>query len=133
MIKTLALYLAVFCLLFCCGFYLHSYILGKEANALNFSLVKVYSFHAIFSFLLCCLIYLLSGSKTWRDQLGFIYLAVLIVKVAFFAMMFGPALFEQEMVSDAEKFAFIIPLFLFLVAEVYFIAKTLAKIDIKRN
>lgn len=119
----------VFGLLFSFGFYAHSYLLSSKGAQLPFSLLKVYSFNALFSLILCYLLYLLSGFKNLKDQLGLIYLAALIVKSVLLFALFSPVFVEQETVSFPIRISLIIPHFLFLFVEVYLVAKILENID----
>ncbi len=133
MIKTLALYLLFFGLLFGVSINIHLYVLGDNINDVRFSLVQVYLFHAVFSFLLCSIFRILSGLKKWQEQLGFLYLGALVFKLIAFSVLFSTSLFGNELLTFLERISMLIPVFVFLLPEVYFISKILMKIDLIKN
>jgi len=133
LIRTLALYLLVFLMLFGLGYTIHTSIINAQTFDVSFSIFTVYAFHALFSFMLCSIILILGKYQKWQSQLGFLYLAALILKVFFFSIMFSSALFREEALTYPEKLSLLIPVFIFLVPEVYFIARTLGEIDTKNK
>jgi hypothetical protein len=126
-------YLLFFGLLLGLSISVHLYLLGEKINDVSFSLVYVYLFHAIFSFLLCSIFLVLGTSEKWQAQLGFLYLGALIFKVLLFSVIFSSTLFGEEVLTLTEKISLLIPVFIFLVPEVYFISKILMKIDSIKN
>ena len=130
MVKTLAIYLLVFGLLFALGTSAHMYIIGYHNFSIGFSLDHVYLFHAVYSFLLCSILFLLCMLKKWQDQLGFFYLGALAFKLIFFMIIFSNNLFGQTQLNGAERLSLMVPVFVFLIPEVYFIAKILSKIEL---
>lgn len=133
MIKKLIIYLVVFGVLLVCGSYVHLYFLGAEVSSLNFFVSNIYLFHAVFSFLLCSVFYVLSNIHKFQHQLGFLYLGALLFKLLTFSVIFYSVLFQQETLSNNERLSLLIPVFIFMVPELYFISKILLKIHPVKN
>ena len=123
MIKKIILFCLSFSTLFGIAYFLHDYILAE--NSLRFELLHLYIFHFIFSLLICCLFQVLSNSQKWSHQLGFIYIFALVTKLLFFGLVFKDSVFKIESLTKTESFNLLIPMFLFLFLEVYFITKIL--------
>jgi len=125
MIKNTIKYVLIFSALLLIGHSLHSSILVNRTILLPFSLLKVYWFHAILSLLICLVIEVFSWWKKYHDQLGFIYLAAFVVKIIVFSIVFNKVLFSDQSLSKTHSFTLLIPLAIFLIAEVYFITQIL--------
>ena len=125
MIKNSIKYVFIFSVLLLIGHKLQTYILDSENVILPFSLLNVYWFHAIISFLICICIDVFSRQQKFHDQLGFIYLGALVFKIIVFCIVFNKVLFADQNLSKNESISLLIPLAIFLVAEVYFITKIL--------
>lgn len=120
-------------MLFTLGVAVHEYIIANNSVKIGYSLVKVYLFHAIYSFLLCAVFQILSDVRKWQEQLGFLYLGALVFKLVFFSVLFSSFLFGQETFTFPERVSMLVPVFIFLLPEVYFIYKILMKIDAIKN
>lgn len=116
-------------MLFGLGFTIHTSLIKSQTLNIRFSIIAVYLFHAIFSFLLCSIVLISGQLKKWQPQLGFIYLGALIFKVILFSAIFSFGLFGEEVLTYPEKLSLLVPVFIFLVPEVYFIARILREID----
>lgn len=127
MIKKIALYLLSFLIVFVVAFNAQSYVLQTSNIELRYSLLQVYLFHFILSFLISASFLFFSNSEKWATQLGYIYIFAFISKFLFFAVAFKESLFKLENLTKTESLNLLIPLFLFLFLEVYFIAKILNK------
>lgn len=125
MLKKITIFIVIFGLLFLGGYGLHSKVLESQNINLHFSLFNVYVFHAIFSFFVCALFSLLALKNKWFDQLGFIYLGVLIVKIALFYAVFYKSVFSLDDISKTDSISLLIPIGIFLTTEVYFISRIL--------
>ena len=125
MLKRFLVYLSVFAVLFVLGLYTHQYYINKTQVALIFSLQKVYLFHAVFSFLICGVFYLMSYKEKLSQQLGFIYLAALVLKIVVFCAVFYNPILTTETLPKSNSVSLLIPIAIFLIAEVYFIANIL--------
>ncbi len=125
MIKTLLTYLIVFIAVLLTANYLHQYILDINALQLRFNLRPLYLFFASFSILICVVFRVLLTVEKTKDQLGFIYLSTLVIKIFFFVLLFKTSILDLPDLSKKESFNLLIPIFVFLLVEVYFIAKIL--------
>jgi hypothetical protein len=129
LIKTLLTYIFVFGLLFTIGYHVHEYLLKEQVDFMPFSLKAIYIFHAIFSFLICTFLLLISKKDKLKDQLGFLYLGTFVFKLVVFAMIFSALFFGDLQLTLKHKVSLLIPVFIFLVPEAYFIVKILSKLN----
>ena len=127
MIKSILLYAFVFFSIFFLSFYLHEIILEKQEIILPYSLRKVYLFHLGFSLLICSNLQLLSTVNKLSEQIGFIYLATLVLKIILFSIIFYQPIFKEENLEQSARISLLIPAIIFLLTEVIFVAKTLNK------
>lgn len=125
MTRKIIFYCISFLILFVLSFFVHSTLLKTLEIQLRFPIFDLYLFHFIFSLIICCVFLLLSNSSKWSHQLGFIYIFTFITKVLFFAVVFKNSVFNLTSLSKLESFNLLIPLFIFLFLEVYFITKIL--------
>ncbi|MFC4268004.1 DUF6168 family protein [Polaribacter marinivivus] len=132
MIKTIFLYSFIFFTLFYISFSLHNYFLEENQVLLPFSLKKVYLFHLGFSMLICINFKLLSSVNKIADQLGFIYLGTLLLKIVLFSIIFYQSIFTEEELSKISRISLLIPALIFLLTEAIFVAKILNKRDISK-
>ncbi|WP_394365772.1 DUF6168 family protein [Hyunsoonleella pacifica] len=103
----------------------HSYCIETNVIEFRFNLLQPYMFFAIFSFGLCIVFKVLSSFKKISFQLGFIYLFTLAIKVGLFAIIFNESILQLPNLSKIESLNLLIPLFIFLVLELYFVARLL--------
>jgi len=132
MIKTIFLYSFIFFTLFFVSFSLHNNFLEENQVLLSFSLKKVYLFHLGFSMLICINFKLLSSVNKIADQLGFIYLGTLLLKLVLFSIIFYQSIFTEEELSKISRISLLIPALIFLLTEAIFVAKILNKRDISK-
>ena len=132
MIKTIFLYSFIFFTLFFVSFSLHNYFLEENQILLPFSLKKVYLFHLGFSMLICINFKLLSSVNKIADQLGFIYLGTLLLKIVLFSIIFYQSIFTEEELSKISRISLLIPALIFLLTEAIFVSKILNKRDISK-
>lgn len=114
-----------FALLFFVAKYSHDWALQSKGIRPNFSLDNVFLFHTIFSLVVCISFAVMATKSKWFDQLGFIYLVVLVVKIAVFYGVFFRSIFSSGAIAKADSISLLIPMGIFLTAEVYFISKIL--------
>ena len=133
MIKQLFLYGVVFVSLYFICFYLHQNYLEKHQISIPFSLEKMYFFLAGFSMLLCVNLLLLSKISGIYEQLGFIYLGSIVLKILLFGILFYNTILIEENLSQNTRISIFIPVILFLLAEVVFITKVLNQKDSKKK
>ena len=125
MIKKIMRFGISFSFLFASSFFFHSTILEHFNINLRFELFHIYSFHFLFSFIICCLFLFFSNIEKWITQLGFIYIFALVTKLLFFSVFFKNLIFQNEIITKMDSLNLLIPLFLFLFLEVYFIVQIL--------
>jgi len=123
MTKKIMLFGLSFLLLFAVSFLLHNSTL--KYLSLRFELFNIYSFHFLSSLTICYLILFFSNIEKWITQLGFIYIFALITKLFIFILVFKNVIFQHENITKVESLNLLIPVFLFLFLEVYFIIKIL--------
>ena len=125
MIKKLLILSLVFFGVFLLSYSNHENYLENQAINLPFSLKKVYLFHLGFSLIICFNFYLLSTVNKIFDQLGFIYLVTLVLKIILFCIIFYQSIFNQENLSFAARVSLLIPTSIFLLTEAFFVIKIL--------
>lgn len=126
MIKWFLVYLLSFAAFFALAFYLQNAILDANNVQLRYNLIDVYLFFGFFSIILCYIFKVLNLFPKASDNLGYIYLFTLIAKIGFFVLIFQQSILKQNL-SKIESLNILIPMFLFLILEIYFIAKILMK------
>ncbi len=127
MIKQFIIYSITFFLLYYIGFSIHENYLDNNAITLPFSLKKVYLFHLAFSLLICINFLVLSSVDKIFEQLGFIYLGTIVLKLLLFCITFYKSIFTEENLSFDARVSLLIPMILFLLTEAFFVAKILRK------
>lgn len=131
--KTICIYALVYGVLFFGSYSLHGYVLKTKGIDLPFSLLDAYIFHAVFSFCICLFFKIASYRPKVFEQLGYIYLASVLIKLFFFTALYKNVLFGDPAISTLESFQLLVPLFVFLPFEVYFISKILSQNSLPKN
>ena len=119
--------LIVFSILFFVGFQGHVFILKKTGTELPFNLEKIYLFHAVFSSVLCVNFVIFSLVDKVFQQIAFIYLATILLKILLFCTIFYKPLFAEENLTNPQAISLLVPLFLFLLTEAFFVVQILNK------
>jgi len=127
MIKQILVYSIAFALLFCSIHFSQQCVLQKTSANVGFNLYDTNMFFALASFVICVHFLFFSKIKALQPQLGFIYLPTLFIKGALFFLVFKSSVFELEEFRISERLNLLIPSLLFLVLEVFFIAKIIDK------
>lgn len=127
MIKQLFFQFLIFLAMFLLGFHLHEFILEKLHLQTAFSLKKVYLFHLGFSLLICINFIIFSTVDKIFQQLGFIYLVAIFLKIVVFCIIFYNPIFNKENLDFASRISLFIPMIIFLLTEAFFVAKILNK------
>lgn len=125
MIKSFITYLIAFSLLFLVSYNLHQYALDKNTIDLRFEIITIYIFFALISFIICQGFFILSSVKKTQEQLGFLYLGTMFLKITLFVLTFYNSIIKIPSLSKTESLNILIPLFIFLFLEVYFIVRLL--------
>ncbi|KAB1066539.1 hypothetical protein F6U93_14060 [Tamlana haliotis] len=120
MIKRILVFTLSILLLFAISFTVHSYFVTQP---MAFELWQVYVFHAVAALI----VYLcIEGiASILPNQAGYAYLALMLLKIGVFVLVFKESVFENDALTKVERFALVLPLFLFLIAEAAGIAKLL--------
>jgi hypothetical protein len=117
----------VFLSLFFISLHLNESYIEKQDIILPFSLRKVYLFHLGFSLLVCINFKALSVVDKIFEQLGFIYLFTLFLKIILFVAIFYKVLFTEESLTQVARVSLFIPMFIYLLTEAVFVTKILNK------
>lgn len=127
MIKSFLLYLVTFALLFAVSFTIHTSVLNSRDCSLRFEILPLYWFFSMVSLLFCCLFKVFSNIKKTEEQLGFMYLFTLVLKIIFFVVFFNSSILKLPNLTKIESLNLLIPFFVFLVLEIYFITSLLGE------
>lgn len=127
MIKNFIVYIIAFFILNVLSYNIHHYLLLDKGINLGFSLEKIYLFHTIFSAIICVNFIVLSNVDKIFEQLGFIYLATIVLKLILFCVVFYNPIFTIENLSFSERISLFIPMIIFLLTETFFVVKILKK------
>ena len=127
MIRIIFIYTIIFLSLFFISFFLHENYLETANIILPFSLQKVYIFHLGFSLLICTNFLLFSTVDKIFEQLGFIYLGTIVLKLILFCIIFYTPIFTEDNLTFTARLSLFIPMIIFLLTEAFFVAKILMK------
>ena len=125
MVRSILVYSVVFFSLFLVCFSLHNYFLETKNIVLSFSLKKVYLFHLAFSMVICVNFLIFSTKEKVFEQLGFIYLGTILLKLTLFSIIFYKSLFTEEGLPFNARISLFIPMIIFLLTEAVFVSKIL--------
>ncbi|WP_458628181.1 DUF6168 family protein [Winogradskyella sp. PC D3.3] len=131
MIKSLAVYVVSFSILFLIIHCSQDYILSKVNSPVRFNLWDTNMFFAVASVMICVHFQFFSLIKSLETQLGFIYLPTLFIKGVLFYVAFKDSVFNIAILNTAERLSILIPLLLFLGLEVFFVVKIISKMGFK--
>ncbi len=129
MIKTISIYLVSFVFLLIISFKLHELAISGAYPLLRFSLFNIYLFNTIFSFALCTVFLVLSKNEKYKFQIGFLYLVSMVFKLLVFSLVFRKSILVLESISRFESISLLVPIAIFLTAEVYFVSRILRQIS----
>jgi hypothetical protein len=127
MIKNIVIISGIFFFLFIISFFLHNFYIEDQQILLPFSLKKVYIFHLVFSLLICTNFLFFSKIDKVFEQLGFIYLGTILLKLTLFSIVFYKSIFNENGLSFIARLSLFIPMIIFLLTEAIFVAKILKK------
>jgi hypothetical protein len=127
MIKSFVIYTVSFLILFLVIHFSQEFIINQLSISVRFNLWDTNLFFAIASLVICLHLKLFSSVKNLQSQLGFIYLPTLFIKGVLFFLMFRTSIFQLDTLEIVERLNLLIPLFLFLGLEVFFILKIITK------
>jgi hypothetical protein len=127
MIRSIIAYTAIFFCIFIVSFSLHEYLLDEREIILPFSLKKAYLFHLGFSLIICTNFQAISKVEKIFDQLGFIYLGTILLKLITFIAIFYKSIVTEEILPFITRISLLIPMIIFLLLEAIVVAKILKK------
>ena len=133
MTKDLFVFVFSFFILAVAGFYVHQFLLEDLAASSPIALQHLYAFFGFFSLCLCVLLYVLSKTQKFRDQIGFLYLVSVAVKIAFFCFVFYDAIFNTKSFTNKESINLLIPMFLMIILEVILLRRILNNLPPIKN
>lgn len=133
MIKQLGIYITSFLLVSVTGFYLHQVLITPFIDSPPFSLKSAYTFFGSFSLVLCMSFFGLFHTNKFKDQLGFLYLVSVALKIILFCVVFREHIFTQDSFTEQESINLLIPMVLMLILEVFFINKILKSASPLKN
>lgn len=110
----------VFILSFILTYLLHAYLIGCNSFFKDCALFKPYVFLLSFTLLVVIVFLILAQIKKLKDQLGFIYMSTLALKLILFVVLFQNYFFGDSVEIQINKGHFLIPVFLGLGCEVVF-------------
>lgn len=123
MLKKIGRYTVVFLLTGATSYFIHLFLLGETETGFIALLKKSYTFHFGFSLVLLIIFQVLARFYRLFEQLGFIYMALLVVKIVIFAGLFYPQLLGDNLLPRFYRASLLIPVIVFLPLEVIFISK----------
>ena len=127
MIRSIIAYTAIFFCIFIISFSLHEYLLDEREIILPFSLKKAYLFHLGFSLIICTNFQAISKVEKIFDQLGFIYLGTILLKLITFIAIVYKSIVTEEILPFITRISLLIPMIIFLLLEAIVVAKILKK------
>lgn len=125
MIKSVIVYGISFAVLFFVSLWLHNYIIDYYAISIRFQLKPVYIFFVLASFLICTLFKAFTFFEKTKEQLGFLFLFTLFLKIIIFSIVFYNSIVGLQDITKIESLNLLIPLFIFLALEVLFVSSLL--------
>ena len=126
LIKRIITYVIISATLFVLGYFIHHAVIENAAISLPYSLFSVYMFQAVATLFICVFCEIFSSiSKRFLAQLGFIYLATMVLKIGLFCLVFNSIVFSDIILTKKESLSLLIPIFIYLVYEVIVITKIL--------
>ncbi|MBQ4913449.1 hypothetical protein J8L85_03310 [Maribacter sp. MMG018] len=127
MLKKIFLYTAVFALVGTVSYFLHSLFLQEDDLEIRSILEKTYLFHFLYSLLLVVGFEILSKQHKIFEQLGFIYIGLLVFKIVLFTAMLFPQLMGDQPLPRIYRAFILVPIFIFLSLEVFFVSKIMQR------
>lgn len=120
MTKRILYFVSAILVLFALSFSLNYYL---SSTNLSYSLLEVYIFHAIAAVVLYVSVELVALNLA--NFAGFVYLGLLLFKFGLFFLIFKEPVFDNADLSQPERISLVVPLFVFLIAEVTGVGKLL--------
>ncbi|WP_417195723.1 DUF6168 family protein [Bizionia sp.] len=120
MIKRIVFVIILVLAVFGLSYGIHSSLLHSD---LSFSLFNVYIFHVISVVIIYIMVEIVA--ENLPNQAGYSYLMLMFFKIGAFVLIFQSSVFKNDALTQNDRIALVIPLFLFLMIEAAAIAKLL--------
>ncbi|MCH9661967.1 MAG: hypothetical protein K0U54_13775 [Bacteroidetes bacterium] len=133
MSRQLLMYVISFSSLAGLGYFTHITLLSRIAAVSPISITSLYLFFGGFSLALCVLLFLLLKTKKFKDQLGFLYLVSVALKIGIFCAVFSKQIFSEVSFTNTQSLNLLIPMFLMIGLEVFFISRLLNNLTLSKN
>ena len=131
--KFLSFYMILLIAISLLTFLIHSKGFVHFANRSPIQIEALYLFHSIFTFLLTFVLSLLIVNHKFKDQIGFLYLASMVLKLILFCVFFKSHIFNQNSFTNTESANLLIPMTLMLFFEILFLSKLLNRFGALKN
>jgi hypothetical protein len=129
-IKKLLLYVITAVITFFISYSLHNYLLTSLDSSPPYSLRDVYIFHASLSlFFVLTFELIIYFLKEFKDQIGFLYLGSIVLKMMLFFVIFRELLSTSLQLTKSDKLSLLIPIAIFIIYEVMVVVKMLNRAD----
>ena len=125
MLKRIGVNLALFSVVFSVLFFSADFLVDEYKFTISFSLLAVYAYHALFSFINYSLVEVISLKK--KDVVGYIFLFLFSLKIGFFFVLFKSSFVGEVNLEKSVKLIAFLPFVVFSTLEVFFISKILSK------
>ncbi|KAA2219219.1 MULTISPECIES: DUF6168 family protein [Maribacter] len=122
MFRKILLYTIVFTMVGTISFLGQTVLMDLETDFLQL-LEQSYIFHFFFSLLLVIAFQILSKNQKVFEQLGFLYIGMLVFKIVVFTAMFFPQLMGDQPLPHFYRAMMLLPIIIFLTLEVIFVSK----------
>ncbi|MFS4415398.1 DUF6168 family protein [Maribacter sp. 2307ULW6-5] len=122
--KKISTYAIVFTLVGTISFFGQRFLFTALQGHLEV-LRDTYLFHFAASLGIVVLLQVSMGIRALREQIGLLYMVLLIFKLFVFAALFHPYLFGDQLLSASIRTALLWPVLLFLFLEVFFVTKSI--------
>ncbi|MGO4919895.1 DUF6168 family protein [Maribacter spongiicola] len=123
MLKNIILYIVVFTVVGATSYFLQDLAISVAPTYFGSVLIKAYTFHYLFSLTLVIVFLIASKNNSFFDQLGFMYMGLLVFKIMVFAIVFYPYLLGELIMPQLYRALLLMPVLIFLFLEVFFISK----------
>lgn len=119
-------YIIIALVLYSISYTVHNTLLTHLGITTPFDLRTVYLFQVIFSLILVVVFEMIASLATQlKDQLGFLYLGSMVIKILAFCILFRDLLFSAIALSKSDTLSLLIAISIFIIYEVVIIAKIL--------
>lgn len=131
--KLIVTYIISFLICIALAYTFHAKLYVDFANASPIAIQSLYLFHIIFTLALVILLSFLMFQEKFKDQIGFFYLASMILKIFLFCIVFKQQIFNDRSFTNEESINLLIPMALALLFEILFLSKILNTIQPIKN